>query len=77
MKKKIFILSLIISPLFGCASTVVTYDHFGQMTGSCKAVKGFLIGGRAACYGYANPLMMSDGTLVDIPEEAKISLRKY
>ncbi|MEB3754772.1 hypothetical protein [Acinetobacter sp. MD2(2019)] len=77
MKKKILILSLIISPLFGCASTVVTYDRLGQMTGSCKATKGFLIGGKAACYGYANQLINSGEALEDIPESSKIYLGHY
>ena len=38
----------------GCASTVVTYDSRGQVIGSCKAERGFIIGGGAGCSGSAN-----------------------
>lgn len=38
----------------GCASTVTTYDSRGQVIGSCKAERGFVIGGGAGCVGHAN-----------------------
>ena len=38
----------------GCASTVTTYDSRGQVIGSCKAERGFVIGGGAHCSGHAN-----------------------
>nr|WP_218954717.1 MULTISPECIES: YgdI/YgdR family lipoprotein [unclassified Acinetobacter] len=31
--------------LTGCASTVTTFDSHGRMIGSCKAERGFIIGG--------------------------------
>lgn len=38
----------------GCASTVTTFDSNGRMIGSCKAERGFVIGGGAGCTGQAN-----------------------
>jgi len=38
----------------GCASTVTTFDSNGRMIGSCKAERGFVIGGGAGCTGHAN-----------------------
>lgn len=38
----------------GCASTVTTYDSQGKMIGSCKAERGFVIGGGSSCIGHAN-----------------------
>jgi len=46
-----FTTALLIS---GCASTVTTYDSHGRMIGSCKAERGFIIGGGAGCSGNAN-----------------------
>ena len=40
--------------LTGCASTVTTFDSHGRMIGSCKAERGFIIGGGAGCSGSAN-----------------------
>ena len=40
--------------LTGCASTVTTYDSHGKMIGSCKAERGFVIGGGAGCTGSPN-----------------------
>ncbi|MFV5525843.1 hypothetical protein VXQ23_14455 [Acinetobacter variabilis] len=40
--------------LTGCASTVTTYDSHGRVIGSCKAERGFVIGGGAGCSGSAN-----------------------
>ena len=38
----------------GCASTVTTFDSNGRMIGSCKAERGFVLGGGAGCTGHAN-----------------------
>lgn len=38
----------------GCASTVTTYDSQGKIIGSCKAERGFVIGGGSHCEGRAN-----------------------
>lgn len=38
----------------GCASTVTTYDAQGKIIGSCKAERGFVIGGGSHCEGRAN-----------------------
>ena len=40
--------------LTGCASSVTTFDSQGRMIGSCKAERGFIIGGGAGCTGSAN-----------------------
>ncbi|ATO20054.1 hypothetical protein BS636_10495 [Acinetobacter sp. LoGeW2-3] len=40
--------------LTGCASSVTTFDSQGRMIGSCKAERGFIIGGGAGCSGSAN-----------------------
>ena len=53
---KILTLLAVATTLFvtGCASTVTTYDSTGTMIGSCKAERGFVVGGGASCTGHAN-----------------------
>lgn len=77
MKKNIFIFVLSIFTFSGCASTVVTYDRAGKITGTCKAFKGFIVGGKASCYGYANDDVMTRKKLPEIPDSAKIYLNKF
>lgn len=54
MKISAFIALITAVLVTGCASTVTTYDSRGQVIGSCKAERGFVIGGGAGCVGHAN-----------------------
>ena len=59
LKTMTLLLSVSILMLSACSAKVTTYDANGQITGMCKAERGFMNNASAGCSGFANPKVSS------------------